>query len=369
MRLVRLVLPYVLIVVLTAGVTYAFLKNDWGVSVLLFVSSDESKVEQLLKHTPCWDDQAAFSCWDSYYEKITALYGPRVALFDLKGRYEAVDAGGEDAPQVNYPRLYCHTLLHPIGEAAGAHYGSVAEAYKHGDPFCRSGYYHGVLEGIFGEEGDDALLSNLDTICEGVPGRERYSYDYFACVHGVGHGLMSYFDHDLFESLKGCERLVGEWEQESCFGGVFMENIIADTPEERSRFLKHDDLLYPCTVVAPHQQEQCYQMQTSHAIAELEGDFARVFQLCASVEERNRIFCYQSIGRDASGWAYGSVEEVLSFCSQGSSIAARTECLVGAAADFIQSNGLEEARMLCRAAPRESVGRCLENTEAQVRML
>lgn len=357
---VRFIGIYLAIVLLAFGATYFFLRSDWGSSIVTFVMSDESRVAQLLQANPCSGEKdSSFSCWNSYYENLIQTYGPRVALLELKGRYEA---GG-------YPRLFCHTLLHPIGEAAGTKYGSVAEAYKYGDPFCRSGYYHGVLEGIFGEEGGDDLLASLDSLCAEVNGKERYSYDYFACVHGVGHGLMSFFDHDIFQSLSGCDLLTGDWEQSSCYGGVFMENIVSNTPEEPSKYLKENDLLYPCNAIAGKYQEECYQMQTSHMLAKLDGDFAKTFKLCASIEEQNRIFCYQSIGRDASGWSYGSAETALLFCMQGATVEQRTECIVGAAADFIQSTSADAAREVCARVPQESRERCSTNVESQIQML
>lgn len=322
--------------------------------------SVEMVVSELLTQNPCPGESAAdFSCWDTYYENVLQKHPAQVALFELKGRY---DGGG-------YPRMFCHTLLHPIGKKAGREYGSVAEAYKHGDTFCRSGYYHGVLEGIFGEEKGEEILANLDTLCATVNGKEEYSYDYFACVHGIGHGLMAYFDHDLFKSLLGCDKLSGEWEQSSCYGGVFMENVISDTAEEPSKFLKRDDPLYPCNVVEEKHRTECYQMQTSHMLALFEGDFEKTFTTCERAEEGFRISCYQSAGRDAAGWSYGSPEMALYYCAKGKIREQRVECVVGAASDFIQSVGVESARYTCSIAPEESRERCVKEIKWQIERL
>lgn len=319
-------------------ITYIFLSSESGKTLLAQMQGAEQEAAYLLRSDPCEADQSSYDCWEGYYQRIIADHGSRVALLDLKGRYE----------QGGYPRLYCHTLLHPIGEAAGHEYGNVAGAYAKGETFCRSGYYHGVLEGLFGEEDSGALLSNLDSLCADVKGKERYSYDYFSCVHGIGHGLMAYFDHELFESLEGCDRLTGEWEQSSCHGGVFMENVISDMPDEPSKFLKRGDPLYPCNAVADKYRAQCYLMQTSHMLTVYDGDFGKVFDACSRVEEKYRVPCYQSLGRDASGWSYGSIDQAVAYCAQGGTDEQISECLAGAGVDFIQSQGAEAARELCK---------------------
>src|SRR2546430_10040224 len=43
------------------------------------------------------------------------------------------------------------------------------------------------------------LLSDLDAVCAGVPGKERKSLDYFNCVHGLGHAVMAVRDDALFD--------------------------------------------------------------------------------------------------------------------------------------------------------------------------
>jgi hypothetical protein len=321
--------------------------------------SAESIVRALVAHTPCDETKADLACWENYYDGLIKQHGAKVALFDLKARYER---GGS-------PHTYCHTFLHDIGAAAAHEYGSIAEAYANGDTFCRAGYYHGVLEGVFGHEGGERLLSELDSICATVEGKERYSYAYFSCVHGIGHGLMAYFDHNVFKSLEGCDRLSQSWEQASCYGGVFMENIMSDSAESPSVYLKKDDVMYPCTVVDTKYRRECYLMQTSHVLELYAGDFEAVFRACSSVEEEFRTSCFQSIGRDASSWSRGEPGTVNTYCAQGTTPDARLHCLVGAAVDFIQSVGVYEARSLCQFAGPALQAECTEALEKHIRAL
>jgi len=304
----------------------------------------------------CAESVTPLTCFEEYYSKRLMHYSSSVVLQEFKSKYERDETLS----------LYCHPIVHLIGAAAGREYGSIAEAYVHGDTVCRSGYHHGVLEGIFGDAEGDELLRDLDDICAAVSGKERYSYNYFSCVHGIGHGLMAYFNHDLFESLRGCDRLRGEWERESCYGGVFMENILSDTAEMPSRFLRADDPLYPCTAVDGTYKRQCFLMQTSHMLSVFANDYAQTFAACTSIESEYRTHCYQSIGRDVSGQSYGSRETVYALCAHGKEEQER-DCLIGAAVDFIQSEGIEEAQAVCEGSSHADA--CTAVVRAQIEML
>lgn len=298
---------------------------------------------------PCALEEDQSACWRSYYRERIAAEGAIAALSDLEERY---NTGG-------YPRYFCHALLHDIGEAAGVEFGNIADAYAQGRTFCRAGYYHGVLEGLFGEDDSGAFLSQLDSVCATVAGKERYSYTYFSCVHGIGHGLMAYFNHDVFKSLAGCDKLSGTWEQTSCYGGVFMENVIGNN-EVPSRFLKSDDLLYPCTAVLGPAKNQCYAMQSSYVLSQNGGDFKHAFDVCADIEPEYANTCFMSIGRDASGWSYGSADVVDALCMEAGTSAERTQCIIGAAVDYIQSVDGSAALALCERLESASRATCLQ---------
>lgn len=352
----RLVWRYALAGAGAAVVSAIFFSSLWSAP---FAHTQKSILEELVAEAPCSVEKAELACWEEYYKRVIETHGAKIALFDLKARFAA---GGT-------PRTYCHTFLHDIGFAAAKEYGSIAKAYANGDTFCRAGYYHGVLEGKFGHEGGERLLSELDSICAEVEGEERYSYAYFSCVHGIGHGLMAYFDHDVFESLAGCDRLSQSWERSSCYGGVFMENIMSDSPESPSAYLKKDDVLYPCTAVEVKYRRECYLMQTSHILELYDGDFEAVFRVCNSAEEEFQTPCFQSIGRDASSWSRGEPGTVNVYCTKGKTSEERLQCIVGAAIDFTQSVGVYQARALCGFLDEDLQNACAEAVESHIRAL
>lgn len=308
------------------------------------------------EHAPCEDGN--YECWSLFYKRLIAEEGSHVALADLKYRFE--DGSARD---------FCHESLHDIGQAAYHEAGSMSEAFLRGDYFCRAGFFHGVLEGVFVAEGSEAILTNLDRLCADVPGKKRYSYDYFSCVHGIGHGLMAHFNHDLFASLNACDNLSGEWERGSCYGGVFMENVMSDSPEQPSRFLKPDDLLFPCNAVEEQHKQPCFMMQTSYMLSVNGGDFAGAFAMCGTLEWPHRITCYESIGRDVSGWSFGDPVAARAYCTYGETFEERSHCMIGVASDFIQSVGPDEALVFCEEVEEGGREACIRTVEWQLSAL
>src|SRR5207244_4596801 len=111
------------------------------------------------------DHERTLACYEQYFGSIVAQQGVPEAFAALKQQY------GRD-PDVQH---LCHALTHVIGQAAARKYPDLPEAFQHGDNFCGSGYYHGVLQGRSFQMGRERLLSDLNSICAGIPVKERKS--------------------------------------------------------------------------------------------------------------------------------------------------------------------------------------------------
>jgi len=155
------------------------------------------------------DHERALACYEHYYSSIVAQQGVPEAFAALKQQY------GRDADVQHL----CHALTHVIGQAAARKYADLPEAFQHGDNFCGSGYYHGVLQGRSFQMGRERLLSDLNSICAGIPGKERKSLEYYNCVHGLGHAVMAITGDDLFDALHDCDGLTGAMEGNACASG------------------------------------------------------------------------------------------------------------------------------------------------------
>jgi hypothetical protein len=324
-----------LILVSSTGYAYLLLSNK---------DNSESFNAQTAPITECLETvyENSTDCWYARYKTMVTQNPDTKEVFkDVKIAYEAS----------SFVKSNCHQIAHIIGRAAGKKYQSVSEAYQQGDPFCWSGYYHGVMESITAKTGIDTVLNQINNICAELKNAEEFSFQHYNCVHGLGHSVLQLKNSELFEALTVCDSLDGVWQQESCQGGVFMENVMNKiNPGHSTQYLKDDEPLYPCTAVEERYKHQCYLMQTSHALNVVNQDYSRVFALCEAVDSPYDTVCYQSLGRDASGSTSSNVEKTIELCNLGTTTAARENCFTGAVRDFISyfSNDVE-ALKLCQS--------------------
>jgi hypothetical protein len=281
-----------------------------------------------------------FNCYHEGFEQIVDTQGARVALADLAKLNESDD----------YVKSRCHTLAHHIGHHSYDFYGSVEEANKFGGEICWSGYYHGVMERYMAKYDDSKLMASMPTICPGKTPKV-YDFDYYNCLHGVGHGVTIRFGNDIFKALPYCDAIPGSWEQESCYGGVFMQNIVVDQEMHQSVNLKADDPVYPCDAVSENQKSACYLMQTSHILQVNNYDYAGGFKVCDAVEKDYRSTCYQSMGRDISGNFLLDVNQVVTHCALGKA-SMIGDCYIGAAKNAVfNDRAPANADRLCEKTP------------------
>ena len=309
-----------------------------------------------LSQEPSWCDggdmMAQYDCYNKFYVGLVQSGGSTVAMEHIKAKYKAGNV---------FYTSQCHQLTHMVGRAATDAYKTVSEAYIHGDSFCWSGYYHGVMEGIVSKIGSD-VANKLDSICADLPGKATYTFDYYNCVHGLGHGLMYILNDEVPESLKLCDNLTGWWEQTSCYGGVFMENVIADQVNHTSKYV-NDDPQYPCSIVEEKYKGTCYLMQTSRMLVLANGDFAKVFKQCDDAPGAYRNICYQSLGRDASGRSISNAVQTKISCMFAHTDDALQYCFRGAVMDFISYYHSDvQARELCALLQEDLQSDCLLTT-------
>ena len=294
-------------------------------------------------------------CFRDFYSNLIQKGGVKIALSDIKARYD-IDP---------FVRSQCHQLTHVIGREAAILYPTAPQAFAHGDSFCWSGYYHGAMEALVSKVEREEVGKKLDSFCVDIPGKKNFSFDYYNCVHGLGHGAMSILNNELPSSLALCDNLTGAWEKSSCWSGVFMENIIADEINHVSKYLKDDDPLYPCDFVDGKYKNTCYLMQTSRMLALVQSNFAKVFDLCSSVEEPYIDTCYQSLGRDASGRSVSNLEQTKTTCLLGKNYREQSNCIVGAVKDFISYfHSDKQALGLCSAVPKDLEPICLQTVSS-----
>ena len=287
------------------------------------------------------------ACFRQAFANIAYRDGPEKALALLAADDRSVPAVHAD----------CHQISHAVGHGALAHFkNNPAAALAHGAMTCNSGYYHGVIERAFAGVPRAKVVRIARGLCTGHAVTKE-SFLLYQCVHGLGHGLMIYSGLDLPWSLSTCDRLQTDFDRVSCTGGVFMQNLMPGMGT--SRYLRKNDPIYPCNAVAEHHKIYCYLMVTSRILS-LDGyNWHKTAAWCRRSEKGWVATCFQSFGRDASGFTQYQPHRTIRLCLEAGKDAG--ECLYGAARDYGNNYaGGPQAARLCNLSPKTDRGYCFE---------
>jgi len=285
------------------------------------------------KLSSCKTGDAA--CYLQAFGNVSYRDGPRKALTLLQQKMAT-----EPAVEAT-----CHPIAHTIGAGALLKFkGDVGKAFGEGDPTCGSGYYHGLLQWKLAGVDPTHVAGVARTVCS-TPDIRANAYDYYQCVHGLGHGLMLYTRYDLPKALNLCHDLATQYDTTSCTGGVFMENQ-QSSYGLKSKWLKTDDLLYPCDVVKRPDKLYCYLLVTSYILPHVGWDWKKAADWCRKSDSDFVQYCFQSYGRDASGEAREDPTGILHNCGKAGS--GERECIFGAVRDILNNNPQDvRSRELC----------------------
>src|SRR5215210_3544022 len=268
--------------------------------------------------------QETFGCYQRGFRALVSAQNPAVALDKLDALTKTD----------SYVQRTCHPLAHEIGHLAYAKYKSITAAEGYARETCWSGFHHGVMESYISQFDDRQLRARIDTLCK-QDTNHPYSLAYYNCWHGLGHGLTIRFTQDVFKALAFCDVIQQSWERQSCYSGVFMQNIVANgSGMHKAVDLKPSDPIYPCDAVTKQQKPSCYLMQTSYVLQVEKWNLPVAFRICDGVESGYVGTCYRSMGRDISGAARLEPGKVVSQCALGAA-AHRGECIAGAAANAV----------------------------------
>ncbi len=258
-----------------------------------------------------------------------------------------------------------HVYAHGIGIAGGKSGGDVAATFAMCDPSNQSGCYHGVIQSYFASA-KTLGPAEVNKLCEPFRGPSADRWIRFQCVHGMGHGFEMVYSHDLPKSLKGCDLLTDHWDRRSCYGGVFMENIVnvsmpkhpshgmeskaaapgmdhANMPgmdhhaEAPFKAIDPADPLYPCSIVGEQYLVSCYEMQTSVILYLNQGNIGAAAKTCDTAPNRMRYICYQSLGRDISAYALQDHAKSKQMCNLGTP-QYQPWCFFGLVKNFVDLN-------------------------------
>ena len=243
----------------------------------------------------CLKEARSAECLDNLFGEALKSHTTAEALQLIQG-LEAQD------PEL---RRDCHPVVHAIGRETFRLKGNIHDSFSACNQTCHSGCYHGSVERFL--RGDEVysqtdkhpsqaeLKQKAAVACDpNTPMRLR-----FQCLHGLGHALMFFSRYDLGQSLGACDALPDDWSRNSCYGGVFMENVSNSTNEKKN--FSPTEYHVPCNRMDSKYRRECYMMQTSR-MSEMGLSTQRLFDECDKAGEY-REACTQSVGRDLSNRA------------------------------------------------------------------
>ncbi len=187
----------------------------------------------------------------------------------------------------------CHLIAHQVGHTNFEKYrNNTAQAFVTCPLGCIEGCFHGVMESYAETRSTDQIISEVPELCSSIGTdwlRRRQ------CIHGVGHGLLRHQLSQL-ESVVGlCRQLPDDFHQETCLGGVFMENMNNYLGQSLSDL--QSSLPRVCESILNTQEQSligmCLQAMGEGLMFYTGHDLARARVLCSSLESQLQNDCYQ----------------------------------------------------------------------------
>jgi len=219
--------------------------------------------------------------------------------------------------------------------------------------------------------------------CDGLRGT-REQFRLFDCLHGMGHGLMMYHRYDVSGALSECDRLLSDWDQRSCYSGVFMENNMSARmqffregrygmhrhamPAEGVVLFNPKDLQYPCDVVRSRYRPECYELQADLILPATKQDYGKASAVCDQAGATDLVkACYLGLGRNASGSAAFQYAGILKRCDHASEFG-RPYCYQGAVRHLAYApSELPRGISFCRSLPEgEGRAQCWDGIGLQI---
>jgi hypothetical protein len=280
--------------------------------------------------------------------------------------------------------LLGHPLAHALGYAVRSTPATATRLLTQCDDRYQSGCYHGILQRYFDARiGMPLAQAVLVAPCDGLRHTSE-QFRIFDCLHGTGHGLMMYHRYDVNASLKDCDRLAADWDQRSCYSGVFMEHnmgarmqVFGDgsfgmhrhsTPGPSVVLFKPDDLHYPCDATPMRYRRECYELQSDLILPAVEQDYRKASQVCDAAGAPDLIHvCYVGLGRNASGAAAFQYAGIRKRCDLASP-AGKSFCYQGAVRHLAYApSELPRGVAFCKSLPEGEVRlRCWDGVGLQV---
>lgn len=254
-----------------------------------------------------------------------------------------------------------HGKAHLKGQELFKKYG--VQGMSRCTPEAAFGCYHGFTETIFTGNSEKEYVDNIlgtEKSCRTLG--EVGSGPNASCIHGIGHGVVTYRDHDMNISLKDCDTLDNKI-RTYCYDGVFMELSISAAPS----FYNKDNPIYPCDIVAESYKTGCIRSQVQVMQSRFGMETNAIAQICLNTKNSVIINnCIDSLGLYIAQASSGDPAKIISNCQDISDGAKSAQCMAAAAGELVFQNYVgwqESTKQVCESLPIPYQTSCYERVE------
>jgi len=205
-----------------------------------------------------------------------------------------------------------HELSHIVGN--GMYRQKGFDGIKFCDPAFSFGCYHGVTEQMLLGKGKSGLKDAEQKCIELFPDNLQYAA---SCIHGIGHGLLTWEGLNINASLKDCDSL-DESHRTYCYDGVFMENSFSAQKNQKWDF---------CTKLNEVYQPSCATYLSF-------GNFNEHAKICEEAPNKAlKENCFISLGHKAAQISQGNPDKIMGICTSIDD--RKNTCMIEAAVETI----------------------------------
>ncbi len=189
------------------------------------------------------------------------------------------------------------------------------------------GCYHGFLDTAFAQSLEHLSDAEKTCLSLGPP----LSGPNASCIHGIGHGIASFYNTtNLPNALSSCDKLT-EGEQ-FCYDGVFMEFVRGAGKNS----YKESDPLYPCNTLEKKYVFACSRNQPNVWMDRFHFSSDKIIQTCLKALDTDfKNACFDNIGFTLTRVHSQNINEIQNGCQKIESEKFRARCIQAAAGELI----------------------------------
>lgn len=222
------------------------------------------------------------------------------------------------------------------------------------------GCYHGVTEQALLSTGKDSL-SKLEKEClRFFPSSSGKQIDDPGCIHGMGHGLLTWNNLDINKSLEDCNKISNSY-RSFCWNGVFMEYSMSGAPS----FDEKDPWKF-CRELPSIYQSVCASYSLASFSRHKELNVKLFANYCGKAPNKQmEVDCLYRVGYKIVQKSKGNTSSILQECGNLDQLEAEAFCLMGAATEVSfqkYANWKTTVSRICRGIPARYAAGCVEHT-------